>query len=237
MVESVLSDVGAPGLCPPRPLIVALSALLLMGVRGPGVCSGPGAGRPPTSRSPQRPGKGPSLLEGDWRDWLGVATAPGPRGVREWAQCLLGPGGQTVSTSPSVCCSEWGLCRDGGCGFPKGLKVAGLGQAAVQLWGSRSTRPEGEPQDAQNTLVSRSPAGPGWKVAAWRSWGRGRRASWRLLGVTGFSLLNWELTVISALCPQEVCPDIFSFHPFARLTESQLRGISWGGPLRGPGSG
>lgn len=105
-VESVLSDVGAPGLCPPRPLIMALSALLLMGVRGPGVCSGPGAGRPPASRSPQRPGRGPSLLEGDQSDWLGVAAAPGPRGVRERTQCLLGTGGQTVSTSPSVCCSE-----------------------------------------------------------------------------------------------------------------------------------
>lgn len=113
-VESVLSDFRAPGLCPPpRPLIVAQSASLLMGVRGPGVCSGPGAGWSPTSRSPPRPGRGPSLLEGDWSDWPGVATTLGPRGVREWDQCLLGTGGQTVSTAPSVCCSEWGLSGRG----------------------------------------------------------------------------------------------------------------------------
>lgn len=44
----------------------------------------------------------------------------------------------------------------------------------------------------------------------------------------GFQFLNWELTVISALCPQEVCPAVFCFHAFARLAESQLRGIGGG---------
>lgn len=41
----------------------------------------------------------------------------------------------------------------------------------------------------------------------------------------GFQFLNWELAVISALCPHQVCPDVFCFHPFARLLETQLGGM------------
>lgn len=91
-----------------------------------------------------------------------------------------------MSTSPSVCRSEWGLCRDGGCGFPEGLKAAGMGQAAIQLWGNRITRPEGEPQGTQNTRSQVSKPGTGLGVAARRSWGCGRRARGCLLGITGF---------------------------------------------------
>lgn len=49
-----------------------------------------------------------------------------------------------MSTSPPVCCSEWGLCRDRACGFPEGTKAADVGRAAVQLGGSTIPRPERE---------------------------------------------------------------------------------------------
>lgn len=38
----------------------------------------------------------------------------------------------------------------------------------------------------------------------------------------GCQFLNWELTVVSGLCPQDVCPDVLWFRPFACLQETQF---------------
>lgn len=61
-------------------------------------------------------------------------------------------------------------------------------------------------------------------------------------GDTGFSVPKLWRSLISELCPQDLCSDVLSFHSFACLQENQLgsfgvpaqvglaQGVRWGTP-------
>lgn len=208
-------------------------------MRCPGVCGGLGARRLPAARqrvSPaawQEPASTGRLFE---RPPGGGRCTGTTEGAGEWAQCPLGAGGQTVSTSPPVCCSEWGLCRDRACGFPEGTKAADVGRAAVQLGGEHDSQTrEREPRMLRVlwSQVSKQD-GRGGRRSGEPDVSRGR-AGRPVLGVTGLPVLklgaDCSFWTLSPRCLSR-CFMVSSI--YMSLGNPTRR--SWGAHLCGPGS-